>query len=110
MRTRAGPILCLPYSVELNDSFLLIGRQRAAREFSDMIVDQFDELIEECVEYPLVCAISLHPWVSGQPFRLKCLEQALSHCVHHAHADRVWFTTPGEVANYCMSEVATRLP
>lgn len=103
MKTRAGPILCLPYSVEINDSFVMVGRQRGAREFADMIVDQFDELVEECVEYPLVCAIATHTFVVGQPFRLNCLRQALRHCVEHPRKDRVWYTRPGEVARYCRS-------
>lgn len=103
MRTRAGPILALPYSVEINDSFVLVHRQRSAREFADMIVDQFDELVEECDDHPLVCAIGLHPFVTGQPFRLNCLRRALEHCCSHRFKERVWVTRPGEIANYCYS-------
>ena len=66
-----------------------------------MIVDQFDEMVEQCVAQPLVMTLSLHPFVVGQPFRLPSLRKALKHCVEHAKRDRVWWTTPGQVADYC---------
>ena len=101
MRTRAGPILSVPYSFEVNDTIMAIRRQHSGREFADMIVDQFEEMLEQCVEQPLVCSVPLHPFVAGQPFRLRPLRQALRHCIGHRHRDRVWLTRPGEIARYC---------
>ena len=66
-----------------------------------MIVACFDEMIEQCRAQPLVMTISLHPFVIGQPFRLPALRKALKHCVEHAKRDRVWWTTPGAVADFC---------
>jgi hypothetical protein len=37
----------------------------------------------------------------GQPFRLPALRRALAHCVEHRQRDRVWWTTPGAVADCC---------
>jgi hypothetical protein len=37
----------------------------------------------------------------GQPFRMPSLRKALTHCVTHAKRDRVWWTTPGAVADAC---------
>ena len=101
LRTRAGPILSVPYPAELNDSASIIHRENTAQQFADMIVDQFDEMIEQCVAQPLVMTISLHPFVVGQPFRLPSLRKALKHCVEHPKRDRVWWTRPGEVADFC---------
>jgi peptidoglycan/xylan/chitin deacetylase (PgdA/CDA1 family) len=101
MHTRAGPILSVPYSFEVNDVMAPILRHHSAREFTDMIVDQFDEMVEQCLEQPLVCSIPLHPFVMGQPFRLRPLRQALKHCLEHQHSDRVWVTRPGDIADYC---------
>jgi polysaccharide deacetylase len=101
MGTRAGRILSVPYPVEVNDSPAVVHRQHSGREFCDMIVDQFDEMIEQSVRHPLVYNISIHPYVFGQPFRLRVLRQALRHCVEHRHKDRVWFTKPGDIADYC---------
>src|SRR3546814_12274849 len=41
MRTRSGPLLSVPYSIELNDSPAMVFRQQSARSFEDLIVAQF---------------------------------------------------------------------
>ena len=47
MRTRAGPILSVPYPMELNDIGTNVYRDHTGSEFADMIVEQFDELVEQ---------------------------------------------------------------
>src|SRR5438046_9551761 len=37
------------------------------------------EMLEQCAKHPLVCNISIHPYVFGQPFRLRPLRAALKH-------------------------------
>jgi peptidoglycan/xylan/chitin deacetylase (PgdA/CDA1 family) len=99
MRTRKGRILSVPYSIEVNDSPALVFRQHAAREFEGMMIDQFDEMLLQSVRRPLVCTVVLHPFVIGQPFRLRAFRRAMDHIL--AHRDQVWITTPGEIARYC---------
>jgi allantoinase len=101
MRTRSGPILSVPYPAELNDSPQIIHRQHTAREFCDMLVDQFEEMFEQSERHPLVCAISIHPYVFGYPFRLRPLRNALKHCLASKHMDRVWKCKPGDIAEFC---------
>jgi peptidoglycan/xylan/chitin deacetylase (PgdA/CDA1 family) len=99
MRTRAGPLLTVPYPVELNDMSSLIGRRHTAQEFAAMMIDQFDEMLEQSRKYPLVYSVALHPFIIGQPYRLRALRGALEHIM--AHKDALWITTPGEIARYC---------
>ena len=99
MRTRAGPILSVPYSIELNDSPALVFRQHSARAFEEMIVDQFDEMLLQSERRPLVFTVVLHPFVIGQPFRLRAFRRAMEHVLRQR--DRLWITTPGEVARHC---------
>ena len=66
-----------------------------------MVVDQFEWMVEECVQRPLVFALSLHGFIVGQPFRMRPLQAAIEHCVRHRHADRVWFTRARDIAEYC---------
>ena len=103
MRTRSGPILSVPYPLELNDVTAILHRRHSAREFGDMIVNQFEVMIEQCEKQPLVFALGLHAYVAGQPFRLHALRKALRHCLSHRHMDRVWLTRPGEIARHCRS-------
>ncbi len=92
----------MPYPIELNDSQVVIHRKQDASDFCDMIVDQFDEMIEQSERHPLVMNVSIHPYVFGQPFRLRMIRRALRHCVDHARAaSRVWWTRPCDISDYC---------
>lgn len=101
LKTRSGPILSVPYPAELNDSASVIHRKESGKAFAEMVVDQFDEMVELCIAHPLVMTISLHAFVVGQPHRLHHLRRALEHCVKSQHADRVWWTTPGAISDFC---------
>jgi len=110
MRTRSGPLLLVPYPVELNDSPQIIHRQHTGREFCDMLVDQFEEMLEQSERHPLVCNISIHPHVFGYPFRLRPLRRALQHCFALKHRERIWKCRPGEIAEYCHALAPGILP
>jgi allantoinase len=99
MRTRSGPILSVPYPLEINDSPAMVTRQHTGRDFEQMIIDQFDEMLRLSEKYPLVCSISHHPFVIGQPFRIAGLRRALDHIMKHR--DKLWLTKPREIALYC---------
>ena len=102
MRTRAGPILSVPYPLELNDSPSLVFRRHTGRQFAEMIVDQFDEMLEQSRKYPLVFAVSVHPFIIGQPFRLRAFRDALRHIMrsargavdHHSRRNRPLLREP----------------
>jgi len=94
--TRSGGTLwSIPYPQELNDIPMIVARQMDGRDFADMIVDNFDEMLAQSAAQPLVMGIALHPYLVGQPYRLRHLRRALTHI--QTRADRVWFTTPGAI-------------
>jgi peptidoglycan/xylan/chitin deacetylase (PgdA/CDA1 family) len=99
MKTRSGPILSVPYPIELNDSPSLVFRRHTGRMFEEMLIDQFDEMLEQSRKYPLVYSVALHPFIVGQPFRLRALRRAIRHIMERR--DDIWVTTPGEIAAYC---------
>jgi peptidoglycan/xylan/chitin deacetylase (PgdA/CDA1 family) len=103
MRTRSGPILSVPYPMELNDMGTNVLRDHTGQDFADMIVDQFDELLEQSSEQPLVMSVALHTFACGQPFRIRPLRKALKHCAEHKQRDRVWYTRAVDIANYCFT-------
>lgn len=98
MRTRRGRILAVPYPQELNDLPAIVNRKMGAEAFADMIVDQFDEMREQSRDMPLVMGIALHPYLVGQPFRLRHLRRALRHIVEFREA--LWITRAGAIAAY----------
>jgi allantoinase len=105
LRTRRGRILSIPYPQEINDIPGLVVRQHTAREFADMIIDHFDEMLAQSESGPLVMGVALHPYLVGQPFRLRHLRRALAHVA--ANADRVWFAKAGEIADHFTSNDQT---
>jgi peptidoglycan/xylan/chitin deacetylase (PgdA/CDA1 family) len=98
LKTTSSPVLALPYALELNDSSTLIGRQTTARDFATMIIDEFDELLTASQKQPLVMSIVIHSFISGQPFRLAALTEALDHIA--ARRDQVWLTQPGRIFDF----------
>ena len=82
---------------------MIVARQMDGRDFADMIVDNFDEMLEQSKGQPLVMGIALHPYIVGQPYRLRHLRRALTHIV--ASRAQIWLTTPGEVCDAVDSAV-----
>ena len=98
MSTENGKILTLPYPIELNDQPAIVGRSVSAEEFANMIVDQFDVLMELKNSQPIVFSISLHSFIMGQPFRQKHLKRALNHICERR--GEIWITTPNKISMF----------
>jgi allantoinase len=97
MRVKTGTLLTMPYTLELNDVPTILGKGASAEVFGQMIRDQFDVLYEEGKQRPRIMSISLHPFISGHPFRMKHLEAALGYVASHGD---VWLTTGGEINDW----------
>jgi allantoinase len=111
MRTRSGKSLwAIPYPQEVNDIPMIVGRQMDGKDFAQLIVDNFDEMLTQSRRQPLVMGIALHPYLVGQPYRLRHLRRALEHLVRARDRNEVWLTTPGAICNYVDSLDALKLP
>ncbi len=85
----------MPYPIEVNDTRGIVWYRYTGREFAEMIIDQFEEMLEQSSRQPLVCPISLHPFVIGRPYRLRPLRRALEHIL--ARRDKIWLTRPRDI-------------
>ena len=92
-----GSIMAIPYPQELNDVPMIIARQMDGKDFADMIIDNYTEMLRQSSAQPLVMGIALHPYIVGQPYRLLHLRRALAHIVESRQA---WITTPGAICDY----------
>lgn len=89
-------MLSLPYSVELNDIGLFVGKSFTGEAFYQAVVDQFDQLYADSAHSGRVMALALHPFVIGQAFRAKYLDKALAYIAGH---EGVWLATADEIAD-----------
>jgi allantoinase len=72
--TAHGPIVTLPYTIELNDITMMVVQHHEAAYWTQKCIDAFDRLYEESARRPKFMSIAIHPYISGQPFRIKYLE------------------------------------
>jgi allantoinase len=84
IKTEKGPLVTLPYTVELNDIALMIVHSHRADEMLQRCKDYFDRLYMEGADRPRVMAIAVHPYISSMPHRIKYLEQAYEYMNSHA--------------------------
>lgn len=96
LTTRHGRILSIPCSQETNDSSAVIGRFVGAREFADMVIDHFDEMLADSAKQALVMSVITHTNIIGQPFRLRQFRRVLDHIA--SRASQVWLTRAGDVS------------
>ena len=83
IRTAHGPLVTLPYTVELNDIPMMIVQHHRADELLRRSVDQFDRLYTEGATRAKFLSIAIHPYISGVPHRIKYLEAFLEYASRH---------------------------
>jgi peptidoglycan/xylan/chitin deacetylase (PgdA/CDA1 family) len=98
LQTRSGPLLSVPYPHEVNDVPMIAFHHASAPDFAGMAIDQIDELLEQSSAQPLVCGITIHTFIVGQPFRLRQFRRVVNHL--RGLRDRIWLTTPGRITDH----------
>ena len=95
MKTEHGSIFSMPHSAEISDLTIMLQNHHSEAEFTEQVCDQFDVLYREAeTQGGRIMALTLHPWMSGQPHRIKALERALAHIMGHKG---VWSATGWEI-------------
>ena len=72
--TASGPLVTLPYSVETNDIPMMLVQHHEAAYWTQKCIDSFERYYAEGAARAKIMAIAIHPYISGQPFRIKYLE------------------------------------
>ena len=80
---------------------MCVTRRTPSQLYCENLVDQFDEMLEESAERPLVMSVVLHSFILGQPHRLRRFRKVIEHIV--AQRDRVWLARPGDIYRYISS-------
>ncbi len=88
--TTHGPLVAMPYPIEVNDVVLMAVQHQRSEVLLERMRDTFDRLYAEGAEQPRVMAVSVHPYLSGVPHRIKYLEQGLDYI--RGHQDVLFWT------------------
>ena len=96
LATRAGRLIAMPYSFDINDGINFRGNVESA-EFADATIAMFDRFYAEGEEQGRVMCVPIHPFILGQPHRIRHLDAILKHIASH---DRVWAATGVEIADW----------
>lgn len=95
--TPFGTITTIPYTVETNDIAVYALQQHRSDELLRRGIDQFDRLYQESAENARIMAISIHPYITGVPHRIRYLEELLDYVGGH---DGVCWMTASEIGDW----------
>ena len=74
IRTASGPVVSVPYSIELNDIPMMVIQHHESDAWLRRCKDQFDRLYLEGAKNPRVMALAVHPYNGGVPHPVKNLQ------------------------------------
>jgi peptidoglycan/xylan/chitin deacetylase (PgdA/CDA1 family) len=97
LRSASGPIVSVPYTIELNDVVISAVQQHSSDEILKRGKAQFDRLYRDGESAPRVMAISVHPYLSGVPHRIGHLEALYDHVLAH---DKVLVWTGEQILDW----------
>jgi allantoinase len=75
IKTAHGPVVSVPYTVEMNDIAMMALQNHPSEEWLRRGIDHFDRLYMEGEKSARVMAISVHPYITGAPHRIGYLEK-----------------------------------
>lgn len=102
VKTAHGPILSIPYSVELNDITIMVTGQHSSDEMFRRTCDAFDRLYEESANSTRVMAFGVHPYVTGAAHRITYLEKMLNYMKQRSG---VCFWTGEQIYDWYVAQV-----
>ena len=97
IKTKHGPMVAVPYTLELNDSVIYAVEKQSSSEQYDRLKYTLESLEAELEHSPRVVSLSLHHHLNGVPHRIGFVEKMLDLLL--ARKDTV-FMTGGQIADW----------
>jgi len=95
--TKNGPLIAMPYNLEVNDSIIYAIEKHASPEMYRRVTDTVAAFESELAHNPRVMALGLHPHLIGVPHRIGYLESMLDDLL--ARDDTI-FMTGSKIADW----------
>lgn len=94
-KTQNGVLTAMPLSTELEDYKVILNNQHSAESWAEQVCDACDFLSTEAKnEGGRILSLNIHPWVLGQPHRIKYLEKVLDYV---SSKQEVWSAHAGDI-------------
>jgi allantoinase len=107
IKTVHGPIVCVPYSNDINDFNLFARGGFSASEGVATLKACFDQLYAEGAKTGRIMNFGLHPHVIGQPHRIGALREFVEYARSH---EAVWFPSREELATWYFDNHESHFP
>ena len=96
-----GPIVCVPYSNDVNDFNMFARGGLSTRDGIDMLRQCFDQLYAEGAATGRIMNVGLHPHVAGQAHRVGALREFIAYV---QSKPRVWYPTREQIATWYLAQ------
>jgi allantoinase len=97
MTPRTGELYSLGVNAYLDDNYIHMHGRRTIDETSRLWREWFDGLYVDGATTGRMMVLHLHPWIIGQPWRIRHLDDVLGHiCAHQG----VWKATGGVIVDW----------
>lgn len=103
IRTRNGPLVAIPYSLEVNDHYGFFVYNMSPRAYAETLIRQYERLAAEGEKGGTVMCVPLHSYLIGQPHRIGALRDVLRHI---AGDGRAFIARAGEIVDAFARQVA----
>jgi ACT domain-containing protein len=77
MSTKHGPLIAMPYNLDINDSVIYAVEKHSSPEMYQRVRDTVETFDEELKRQPRVFTLPLHPHLIGVPHRIGYLAKML---------------------------------
>ena len=89
-----GELYALSVNAYLDDNYIHLHGRRTINEVNLMWRDWFDGLYADGPKNARSMVLNIHPWIMGQPWRIRHLDEVLGHISSYGG---VWKATAGEI-------------
>lgn len=97
MTTPEGELFALPIMLELDDVHALWERRVRTPRYGQLLQEGFARLYTDGAQNGRLLVIHVHPWLMGQPFRIRYLDEALGAMVRR---QGVWAARGREIIDW----------
>jgi peptidoglycan/xylan/chitin deacetylase (PgdA/CDA1 family) len=104
MQTPQGSLFALPILLELDDINALWDRRVTIDRYAELLHESFETLYRDGADTGRLLVLNLHPWLIGQPFRIRYLNEALGRIMRR---QGVWGATGSEIIDWYRSHPPT---